>query len=85
MIESSIAAAESRYLEETSTVGNIVKGFDNYIKASSSTSTSTGPGTATRRKGGVSDADRIFSRSSASWSANVGVDFAIAHDFFAYI
>ncbi|KAI9723145.1 MAG: hypothetical protein M1828_004248 [Chrysothrix sp. TS-e1954] len=60
LIESNIAAAESRYLEETSTVGNIVKGFDNYIKASGSTTTSTGPGTATRRKGGDAPAPLIL-------------------------
>lgn len=77
-IESAIAQFESNYLEETSAAGNIIRGFDNYIKASSTatTSTNTGGGTATRRKGGISDADRIFSRSSVSWN-NVG--FSVAH------
>ncbi|KAI9669750.1 MAG: hypothetical protein M1831_007446 [Alyxoria varia] len=68
-VESTIAKLESNYLEETSAAGNIIKGFDNYIKASGSASTSSGPGTATRRKGGVNDQDRIFSRSSVSWTA----------------
>jgi hypothetical protein len=58
---------ESAYLEET-TAGNIIKGFDNYIKGSSGTTTiSTGGGTATRRKGGITEQDRIFSRSSANF------------------
>lgn len=66
-IEDSIFRTESSYLEETSSAGNIIKGFENYIKGTSGPSTS-GPtgGTATRRKGGVTETDRIFSRSSAS-------------------
>jgi chromatin modification-related protein EAF6 len=58
---------ETSYLEET-TAGNIIKGFDNYIKGSTGASAvGAGGGTATRRKGGISDVDRIFSRSSASF------------------
>lgn len=72
-IENTIAGLENKYLEETNTAGNIIKGFDNYIKASTSaTASSSGPGTATRRKGGVSDQDRIFSRSSVSWAVQAG-------------
>ena len=72
-IENTIAGLENKYLEETNAAGNIIKGFDNYIKASTSTTaSSSGPGTATRRKGGVSDQDRIFSRSSVSWVVQVG-------------
>jgi len=73
-LDNTIARLESNYLDETSAAGNIIKGFDNYIKASTATSSagvSTGAGTATRRKVGVSDQDRIFSRSSVSWSAKV--------------
>lgn len=67
------------YLEETSAAGNIVKGFDNYIKASAvSSSANAGGGTisgsaaggglgAGRRKTAVSDADRVFSKSSVSY------------------
>lgn len=68
-LEATIARAENAYLEETSAAGNIVKGFDNYIKVSATGGgASAAGGTATRRKGGVSEADRVFSRSSVSWS-----------------
>ena len=81
-IESTIARSENAYLEETSAAGNIIKGFDNYIKASSTAGAgaSTGGGTATRRKGGVSDLDRIFSRSSVSWVNRVDNDSLALHN-----
>jgi chromatin modification-related protein EAF6 len=52
-----------------------VKGFDNYIKASSSTTASAGTisgsavggGMGARRRVAINDADRIFSRSSVSY------------------
>ncbi|KAF2270703.1 NuA4-domain-containing protein [Lojkania enalia] len=66
-LEESILRIETAYLEETS-AGNIIKGFDNYIKGATTTSSTGGSGTATRRKAPISDADRIFSRSSASFS-----------------
>lgn len=63
-IEDSIFRLESSYLDDTG-AGNIIKGFDNYMKGSTGTTTGGGMGTATRRKGGITEADRIFSRSSA--------------------
>lgn len=78
-IEDSIYRQETAYLEETSAAGNIVKGFDNYIKASAvSSSANSAGGTisgsaagggvgASRRKAAVSDSDRVFSKSSVSY------------------
>ncbi|EXJ81095.1 hypothetical protein A1O3_07383 [Capronia epimyces CBS 606.96] len=78
-IEDQIYRQETAYLEETSVAGNIVKGFDNYIKASAvSSSANSAGGTvsgsavgggvgAGRRKAVVNDSDRIFSRSSVSY------------------
>jgi chromatin modification-related protein EAF6 len=65
-LEDNIYRMESSYLEDTSNSGNIVKGFDLYMKAGATGGGGmAGGGTATRRKGGTTDADRIFSRSSA--------------------
>ncbi|KAF3933835.1 hypothetical protein ABW19_dt0200772 [Dactylella cylindrospora] len=54
-LEDHIFKYETTYLEETQN-GNIVRGFDNYIK-----------GTAPRRRANITDQDRIFSSSSYSY------------------
>ena len=88
-----ILAHETAYLDETSAAGNVIRGFDNYIKAASTSSGSgglggsgsslgggagaggsqtlgsLGAGTSTRRRTQISDADRIFSRSSAAFTS----------------
>jgi len=65
-LEDAILQHETAYLEETGP-GNIIKGFDNYIKSAATTTTTGGAGTATRRKAPISEADRMFSRSSTSF------------------
>lgn len=77
-IEELIYRNETAYLEETSAAGNIIKGFDNYIKSSIGAATSTGGGGtisgsaaggagAGRRKTAINEADRVFSRSSVTY------------------
>ncbi|KAK3337431.1 histone acetyltransferase subunit NuA4-domain-containing protein [Cercophora scortea] len=58
--EESIYAKETEYLENTPS-GNIITGFDNYTKG-------TANAAAQRRKTGLSDANRVFSRSSVSYN-----------------
>jgi chromatin modification-related protein EAF6 len=66
-IEESIFKYENSYLEET-TAGNIIRGFDNYIKGTSTAGGAGGGsmiGGSSRRRINVSEAERIFSGSSA--------------------
>jgi chromatin modification-related protein EAF6 len=60
--EDSIYQKETEYLESTPS-GNIITGFDSYIKG-------TGGAAAQRRKTGLTDANRVFSRSSISYNSN---------------
>ena len=69
-LESDIYTHETAYLEETNVPGggNVVRGFDGYLKQTSNLMSSTGSGrhsTAVRRFD-VTDSQRIFSNSSDS-------------------
>ncbi|KAL2127820.1 hypothetical protein VTI74DRAFT_10121 [Chaetomium olivicolor] len=59
--EEQILIKETEYLESTPS-GNIIIGFDNYTKGTSSAA-------AQRRKTGLADQNRVFSRSSVSYNA----------------
>ncbi|KAI9171625.1 Chromatin modification-related protein eaf6 [Paramyrothecium foliicola] len=63
-VEDSIATKETMYLEGTPN-GNIITGFDNYMKGTTGAA-------AQRRKTGHSDQNRVFSRSSISYRPNNG-------------
>jgi hypothetical protein len=64
-VEDGIAQKETAYLESTPS-GNIVTGFDNYLKGNTGAA-------AQRRKTGTMDQNRVFSRSSISYRPNNGV------------
>lgn len=61
-IEDGIAAKEIAYLESTPG-GNIITGFDNYMKGQSGAA-------AQRRKVGPMENNRVFSKSSISYKPN---------------
>ncbi|BEI83888.1 hypothetical protein CcaverHIS002_0404920 [Cutaneotrichosporon cavernicola] len=61
-IEATIWAQETSYLEDTATSGgNIIKGFENYLKAPTVTSHH-------RRKNDPTEDDKLFSGSSTSFN-----------------
>lgn len=64
-MEESILSKEASYLESTPS-GNIITGFDNYMKG-------TGGAAAQRRKSNAADLNRVFSKSSISYRPNNGV------------
>ncbi|KAJ6445813.1 Phenylalanine-tRNA ligase alpha subunit [Purpureocillium lavendulum] len=63
-VEDSIASKEAAYLDSTP-AGNIITGFDNYMKGQSGAA-------AQRRKAGPMEQNRVFSRSSISYRPNNG-------------
>ena len=60
MQEQSIFQKETEYLENTP-LGNIITGFDGYIKGGTSAA-------AQRKRTGLIDQNRVFSRSSISYN-----------------
>ena len=64
--EDMIYQKETEYLENTPS-GNIITGFDNYTKATTGAA-------AQRRKAGLTESSRVFSRSSISYNANNAPD-----------
>ncbi|RFU32002.1 hypothetical protein B7463_g4301, partial [Scytalidium lignicola] len=62
--EEAIYKKETEYLEETPN-GNIITGFESYTKGTSSTAPN-----GSRRKGGIGEGNRVFSRSSISYNIN---------------
>ncbi|KAH8179709.1 histone acetyltransferase subunit nuA4 domain-containing protein [Sarocladium implicatum] len=62
--EDSIAQKEMAYLDSTPS-GNIITGFDNYMKGTSGAA-------AQRRKTGTTEQNRVFSRSSISYRPSTG-------------
>ncbi|KAK4042404.1 histone acetyltransferase subunit NuA4-domain-containing protein [Parachaetomium inaequale] len=67
--EDHIAAKESDYLEATPS-GNIVIGFDNYVKGGASAAAAA----QRRRTGLAADQNRVFSRSSVSYNPAAATD-----------
>lgn len=62
--EEAILAKETNYLDDTPN-GNIIIGFDAYTKGSGSSLQ------AGRKRFGIAEANRVFSRSSVSYNSNV--------------
>jgi hypothetical protein len=71
-LEEQIFKVEGAYLEETSNSGNIVRGFDGWVKGVSV----GGRGADDRRRGRIRDEDRVFSRSSVGWMRVRSAQFA---------
>ncbi|KAI5988978.1 histone acetyltransferase subunit NuA4-domain-containing protein [Pisolithus albus] len=62
-MELNIYNLETAYLTDTATTGNIIHGFDGYLKPTQ--------GAAARRKHEIGEGDRWFSTSSGTWSRSL--------------
>lgn len=65
-LEENIYKLETSYLEDTGGAGNIVRGFDNWVKGVVVGGDKRGADDR-KARARVRDEDRIFSRSSLSW------------------
>jgi chromatin modification-related protein EAF6 len=63
-LEDQMFRMEGNYLEETAMSGNIVRGFDGWVKGVVVGGRSAADD---RRRGRIREEDRVFSRSSVNW------------------
>ncbi|KAF2859064.1 NuA4-domain-containing protein [Piedraia hortae CBS 480.64] len=66
-IEEALYKAEGQYLEDTALSGNILKGFDNWVKGVQINGRLDASERERRKSRGVTDDLRLFSKSSVGW------------------